>query len=74
MKKGSFWHRFFILFAIWLFLTVFLMLALWQLAEGPNWSLLIAFGACLLMLPVLVLAVEYFHRRKKRKEKDGEND
>lgn len=73
MKKGTFWHRFLILFVIWLFLTAFFMLALWQLAEAPSWSLLVAFGACVLVFPILVLLVELFHRHKERKGKDGQN-
>ena len=73
MKKGTFWRRFFILLAIWLFLTMFFMLALWQFAEAPSWSLLVAFGACVLAFPLLVLLVEFFHRHKERKEKDGED-
>ena len=49
------------------------MLALWQFAEAPSWSLLVAFGACVLAFPLLVLLVEFFHRYKERKEKDGED-
>lgn len=73
MKKGTFWYRFFILLAIWAFLTAFFMLALWQFSEAPSWSLWVAFGACLLAFPVLILVVELFNRHKKRKEKDGED-
>ena len=73
MKKGTFWHRFFILLAIWALLTVFFMLALWHFAEAPSWSLWIAFGACLLAFLILNLVVELFSRRKKRRGEDGEN-